>query len=206
MVVVDIRGKVHKRGRVILYPKIFAADDFCSEDATASVLQGNHKPEGRQAMDVIGRRRFVTICALFLLFSQSSSAHAEDFGTADQAKAMVDRVAAFFKANGKDKTLAELSNPKGQFIDRDLYVIAYSLEGVRLAHPYNPKLIGMSVLDAVDFDGKAYGKDILAVAKTKGSGWVDYKFTDPATKKLADKSLYVVKVDDLIFGCGIYKR
>jgi signal transduction histidine kinase len=157
-------------------------------------------------MVAIGRRLFVAACAVFLLCVHLSSAGAEDFGTADQAKAMVDRVAVFFKANGKDKTLAELSNPKGQFIDRDLYVIAYSLDGIRLAHPYNPKLIGLSVLDAVDFDGKAYGKDIIEIPKTKGSGWVDYKFTDPATKKLADKSLYVAKVGDLIFGCGIYKR
>jgi signal transduction histidine kinase len=145
-------------------------------------------------------------CSMFLFFPILTVSAADDFGTADQAKAMVSRVVEFFKTNGKDKTLAELSNPKGQFIDRDLYVIAYSLDGVRLAHPYNPKLIGKSVLDAVDFDGKAYGKDIIDVAKAKGSGWVDYKFTDPTTKKLADKSLYVAKEGDLIFGCGIYKR
>jgi signal transduction histidine kinase len=157
-------------------------------------------------MIAIGRRHLLTTCAGFLLFANLPAAIAEDFGTADQAKAMVDRVAAFYKANGKEKTLVELNNPKNQFIDRDLYVVAYSLDGIRLAHPYNPKLVGMSVLDAVDFDGKAYGKEIIEVPKAKGSGWVDYKFTDPATKKLANKSLYVVKVGDIIFGCGIYKR
>lgn len=157
-------------------------------------------------MEALARRQFLTTCAALFFLANSPTADAQEFGTADQAKAMVDRVAVFYKANGKEKTLAELSNPKGQFIDRDLYVIAYSLDGIRLAHPYNPKLIGLSVLDAVDFDGKAYGKDIIDIPKTKGSGWVDYKFTDPATKKLADKSLYVVKVGDLIFGCGIYKR
>jgi len=68
------------------------------------------------------------------------------------------------------------------------------------------KLIGKSVTDAIDFDGKPYGQEILDVAKTKGSGWVDYKFTDPMTKKLADKSLYVLKVDDVILGCGVYKH
>ncbi|MDR3437174.1 cache domain-containing protein [Telmatospirillum sp.] len=157
-------------------------------------------------MSHVCRRHVIATCAMFFLFSCIHSANAEDFGTAEQAKAMVDRVTVFFKANGKEKTLAELSNPKGQFIDRDLYVIAYSLEGIRLAHPYNPKLIGLSVLDAVDFDGKAYGKDIITLANGAGSGWVDYKFTDPTTKKLADKSLYILKAGDLIFGCGIYKR
>ena len=134
-------------------------------------------------MGAMNRRLFIMACSMFLFFPILTVSAADDFGTADQAKAMVSRVVEFFKTNGKDKTLAELSNPKGQFIDRDLYVIAYSLDGVRLAHPYNPKLIGKSVLDAVDFDGKAYGKDIIDVAKAKGSGWVDYKFTDPTTKK-----------------------
>ncbi len=131
---------------------------------------------------------------------------AETYGTAEEAQHMVDRAAAFMKANGKDKLMAELNNAHGQFIDRDLYVLAYGLDGLRLAHPYNQKIVGLSVLDAVDFDGKAYGSEIVATAKTKGSGWVDYKYTDPTTKKLSDKSLYVLKVDDVILGCGIYKH
>ena len=157
-------------------------------------------------MITISRRVMLSISAAILLFGVAPGSHAEDFGTADQAKAMVERAAAFLKANGKEKLLAELNSPKNQFIDRDLYVLAYGLDGTRLAHPYNPKLVGTSVLDAVDFDGKAYGKEIVETAQAKGSGWVDYKFTEPMTKKLANKSLYVLKVEDLILGCGIYKH
>ncbi len=157
-------------------------------------------------MIAISRRVMLAISAATLLLGAAPAARAEDTGTADQAKAMVEKAAAFLKANGREKLLAELNNPKNQFIDRDLYIVAYGVDGTRLAHPYNPKLVGTSVLDAVDFDGKAYGKEIVETAQVKGSGWVDYKFTEPTTKKLANKSLYVVKVEDLILGCGIYKR
>jgi signal transduction histidine kinase len=132
---------------------------------------------------------------------------AMQYGTADEATALVAKAAEFYKANGKDKLLAEIDNAQGQFISHDLYVVAYALDGTRLAHPYNKEFIGKSVADAVDPDGKHYGQEELAVIKSKGSGWVDYKFADPVTKKTIEKSFYVLKVDGQIFlGCGIYKR
>lgn len=137
----------------------------------------------------------------------SSGAMAMQYGTADEATALVAKAAEFYKANGKDKLLAEIDNAQGQFISHDLYVVAYALDGTRLAHPYNKDFIGKSVADAVDPDGKHYGQEELAVIKSKGSGWVDYKFADPVTKKQVDKSFYVLKVDGQIFlGCGVYKR
>jgi len=160
----------------------------------------------KPAMPINKRSLLSVLAVILLLVGAAPAAKADDFGTRDEARAMVERAATFLKANGKDKALAEFGNPKGQFIDRDLYILSYSLDGLRLSHPYNVKLIGKSVTDAIDFDGKPYGQEILEVAKTKGSGWVDYKFTDPMTKKLADKSLYVLKVDDIILGCGIYKH
>ena len=143
---------------------------------------------------------------VLLLLGSGATAWAGEFGSRDEAKAMVERAAAFYKANGKEKSLAEFGNPKGQFIDRDLYLIIYGGDGVRLAHPYNPKLVGKSALDIVDFDGKPYGKEMIDLANSKGSGWVDYKFTDPTTKKLSDKSTYLLKVDDIIIACGVYKH
>ena len=141
---------------------------------------------------------FGKVIMFVVLLGFGHALQAGEFGSRDEAKAMVERAAAFYKANGKDKALAEFTNPKGQFIDRDLYIITYSLAGIRLSHPYNAKLVGKSVLDAVDFDGKAYGKEMVDLANTKGSGWVDYKFNDPNTKALSDKSTFVFKVDDII--------
>ena len=157
-------------------------------------------------MNSVIRMVFGGLAALLLVMS-ASLGRADEFGSREQAQAMVERAAAFLKDNGRDKALAEFSNPKGQFIDRDLYVLAYAAaDGIRLSHPYNPKLIGKSVAEAKDIDGKAYGQEILDVGNGKGSGWVDYKYTDPATKKLGDKTLYVLKVGDILLGCGAYKH
>jgi len=145
--------------------------------------------------------------ALALLLAAIMPARADDYGTPDEARAMVERALVYLKSRGRAAALAEFSNPKGQFVDRDLYVIAYDAgSGVRLSHPYNNQLVGKSVAEAHDIDGKPYGKAILEVARHQGVGWVDYTFTDPLTKKLSGKRLYVKRVDDVILGCGFYSR
>jgi cytochrome c len=57
-----------------------------------------------------------------------------------------------------------------------------------------------------DMDGKAYVKERIEIAQTKGKGWQDYKFTNPVSKKIEGKSAYIEKLDDLIIGCGVYKK
>jgi signal transduction histidine kinase len=144
------------------------------------------------------------VCAALLF---AAGAAAMEYGTADEAKALVGKAADFYKANGREKLLAEIGDPHGQFISHDLYVVVYALDGTRLAHPYNKDIVGKSVADAVDTDGKKYGEEEMAVIKGKGAGWVDYKFPDPVTKKPVQKSFYVQKIDNQIFlGCGVYKR
>jgi len=121
------------------------------------------------------------------------------------AKALVEKAAAFVKANGKDATLKEINLAKGQFDKGELYVFAYDMSGKIIAHPKNPKLIGKDLLNVPDPDGKLFRKEIVDVAKTKGTGWVDYRYTNPETKKIEAKTTYVVKVGDMILCCGTYK-
>jgi len=124
---------------------------------------------------------------------------------ADQAKAMVEEAVAFFNANGKQKTLTEINTPKGKWVKGELYVFAYDLNGVVVAHPINPKLIGKNLIDVPDAAGKTFRKDIAEVAKTKGTGWVDYKYKNPSTNKIEDKSTFLMKAGDVIICCGTYK-
>src|SRR5512143_214120 len=78
---------------------------------------------------------------------------------ADQAKTMVDEAVAFLNASGKQKALAEISNPTGKWVKGELYVFAYDLSGVVVAHPINPKLIGKNLLEVPDAAGKTFRKD-----------------------------------------------
>jgi cytochrome c len=147
----------------------------------------------------------VIATALFALFLNTAALAAET-GTADEATAMVKKAVAFLKANGKEKALAEFNNQNGQFKNRDLYIFVQDMKGKMLAHGGNDKLIGKDLIDLKDADGKFFVKNLIEVASTKGSGWVDYKWTNPSTKAIEAKSSYVEKVDDVFVGCGIYKK
>jgi cytochrome c len=131
---------------------------------------------------------------------------AGDHGTAAEAEAMVKKAVTYFKAHGQDKTFAEISNRKGQFVDRDLYVTVYDLNGKCVAHGAVPAMVGKDLIGLKDPDGVPFVKERMELAKTKGIFWQDYKFTNPTTKKVEPKSMYCEKVGDLVFACGIYKK
>ena len=123
----------------------------------------------------------------------------------DEAKAFLEKAVSYYKAHGKEKSLKEFSNPNGEFVKGELYIFIWDLNGIVLAHGTNQKLIGKDVSGLKDADGKLFVKEGMDLAKTKGSGWVDYKWTNPVNKKVEAKATYVKKVDDIIFCCGIYK-
>ena len=146
------------------------------------------------------------LVALFInLFTASLVLASGPADEAKMAKAMVEEAVSFFNNQGKEKALAEFSNPKGKFVKGELYVFAYDLNATIIAHPINPKLIGKSLLEVPDADGKLFRKEIAELAKTKASGWVDYKYRNPVTNKIEDKTTLIQKVSDVIICCGIYK-
>lgn len=53
------------------------------------------------------------------------TAGAADKGTAEQAVAMVKKGGDYLRKHGKDRAFAEFNNPKGQFVDRDLYLFTF---------------------------------------------------------------------------------
>ncbi|HMS78199.1 MAG TPA: cache domain-containing protein [Burkholderiaceae bacterium] len=128
-----------------------------------------------------------------------------EHATPEQATAMVKKGVAFIKANGKDKGWAEISNKKGAFIDRDLYLVVYGLDGTVHAHGANEKMIGRNLIDLKDVDGKLFVRERVELAKAKPSFWQDYKFTNPVTKKVEPKSMYCERMDDAVVCGGVYK-
>jgi signal transduction histidine kinase len=125
--------------------------------------------------------------------------------TADEATAMVKKGVAFIKAEGTEKAYAEISNKQGRFVDRDLYLVVYQLDGTVLAHGANDKMVGKNLIDLKDIDGKAFVKERVELAQTKSSFWQDYKFTDPVTKKVEPKTTYCERLDGSVVCGGIYK-
>jgi cytochrome c len=149
-------------------------------------------------------RRFLVLVLIVLL--SAGTAFAETRGTTKEAKALVDKAIAFYKANGKAKAYAEFNDPKGKFVKKDLYVMVMDLDGNMLAHGANAKLIGNNLMALKDSHGKPVVREFIRIASTTGSGWLDYKWTNPISKKIEDKSSYVQKLDGNTFiVCGAYK-
>jgi cytochrome c len=134
-----------------------------------------------------------------------SASFAADKGSTAEAEALVKKAVAFIKANGKDKAFAEFGNPKGQFTDRDLYIFVYDMTGKCVAHGQNAKMVGKDLSDLTDADNKPFVKERIEIAKSKGKGWQNYKFSNPKTKKVEDKVAYIEKYEYVIVGSGAYK-
>ncbi|MDD5009925.1 MAG: cache domain-containing protein [Syntrophorhabdaceae bacterium] len=143
----------------------------------------------------------MVIGIFFMVFTTSLYAA----GTAAEAEAMVKKAATFLKAQGKDKAFKEFTEGT-QFKKEDLYIFVIDVNGMTLAHGGNPRLVGKDMSGLKDADGKLFIKEMADAAKAKGSGWADYKWTNPTTKKIDNKSTYFQKMDNMVIGCGIYKK
>jgi len=130
---------------------------------------------------------------------------AADRATKDEAVAMVKKAVAFIKSTGADKAYVEITDRKGQFVDRDLYIVVYRLDGHVLAHGGNAKLVGQDLADSQDVDGVYYVRDRMNLAKASPTFWQDYKFADPTTKKIEPKTTYCEVLSDTAVCGGIYK-
>ena len=147
---------------------------------------------------------FLIIAALSIIPLHAAES---EFGTKAEAVAMVKRVQDMFKKDGADATFKAVSDPSTkEFHDRDLYPFIYTLSGVCVAHGARPALIGKNLIDIKDQDGVYLVREFIKVAKGPGSGWVDYKWPNPQTNKIEDKSSYAERMGDYFVGVGVYRQ
>src|SRR5437660_5093474 len=165
---------------------------------------GRHgAPSGGLSMKLSASRQFASAIAAAVMLA-GAAAGADGAGK-DDAIAMVKKATAFIKEQGPDNAYPEISNKAGRFIDRDLYVVVYQLDGKVLAHGSNEKFVGKDMLDAQDVDGKLYVKERVELAAKQPSFWQDYKFVNPVSKKVEPKQMYCEKLDNTAVCAGIYK-
>ena len=125
--------------------------------------------------------------------------------TKDEAVAMVKKAVAAIKSEGPDKGYAEISNPSGPFVDRDLYIVVYGFDGMMLAHGADKKRIGTNQINDKDADGKEFVKERIELAKTHSSFWQSYKFMNPVTKKIEPKQMYCERLEQTVVCGGVYQ-
>ncbi len=146
--------------------------------------------------------------ALLVGLGFTLSAFAVERGTPAEAKAMVEHAVAHVKEVGNEKAFADFTSAGGEWHKKDLYVFVVQFDGLTLAHGANKGFLGKNLIEVKDMGGKFFIKEMIDVAKAKGSGSVDYYFTDPETKKVAQKTSYVARVPgyDGMIGVGVYKQ
>jgi cytochrome c len=142
---------------------------------------------------------------LLIVVLAAGFAFAQAKGTTKEAQALLAKAVEFYKANGQAKAFTAFDDTKGKFVDRDLYIYVSDLNAKILAHGANPALIGKNLIELKDSDGKQFMKELVDKAKSSSSGSIDYKWTNPTTKKVEAKTVFFQKIGDVVLVCGAYK-
>jgi signal transduction histidine kinase len=146
-------------------------------------------------------RRATLACVAVLTLSSSGTAVAGEYGTAGEARAMLDRVVAAMQADAA-KALASFTSGEGGFRDRDLYPYCVGTDGRFSAHP---TLVGTDAIGLIDKAGNPIGQRIMTVAKPGDVSEVEYVWHRPGETTPTTKVAYATKIGDQICAVGYYK-
>jgi polar amino acid transport system substrate-binding protein len=110
------------------------------------------------------------------------------------------------------QTLARINKAEHPYKNKAnpaLYVFVLNTDLTLVAHPIKIKIVGKNMKGKPDIKGKLFRDEFLAVAKKDGSGWVDYYYENPKSKKMEHKNTFVKLVkgsngEEYIIGCGKY--
>jgi len=127
----------------------------------------------------------------------------------DEVKAFVQKAVDYMKKEGKEKAFAVFSDPKGPFVEGDLYIVVQdAVDGkfTMLAHGANKGLVGRPQVNTQDAEGKEFNRDVIAALTKDGDAvWTSYVWTNFQTKKIAKKQGYFLRVGDVVVSSGLYE-
>jgi hypothetical protein len=133
-------------------------------------------------------KRFTATATAILVLMGFGLAGAQQFGTADEARAMLDRAITALKSN-EATALKEINNANNkEFHDRDLYVSCFNTSDGKFTAFPSPGMIGMDVR-TFTFDNDPIGQRAYDALQGILDGTIttmDYKFSKegkPATKQ-----------------------
>ena len=167
----------------------------------AVVGAGNWRAGAKPSATGLVARAAGAAAAVFTL----AAAAAEAAATPEEAKAFSERAAAHILAVGEQQAFADFTRPDGGFRQGELYVFCYDRNGINKAHGGNPAFVGRNLLHIKDPDGREPNFLIVRTGFEQGRGWVDFKWPNPVTKRIEDKSAYVIRTGDVVCGVGYYK-
>jgi Single Cache domain 2 len=142
--------------------------------------------------------------AVILALSTTAAVWAADFGTAEEAKAMLERAVAAVKED-KAKALDMFNKGEGGFKDRDLYVYcANASDGIITATPYWNR--GKHLRDIRGKHGAPFGETIMQNATEGTIKETSYWWPRPGSDQPFEKRVFYTKVSDQICAVGYYEE
>ena len=173
--------------------------------AIVQSTKGDVGPQGNSALRRIAMFRNIAFAAIYvavLVFLTAALARSADYGTAEEARATLDKAVAAVKAD-KAKALDMFNKGEGGFKDRDLYVFcANASDGVITAHPTHK---GEQLADIKGKKGFPLGQEMMKNATEGKVSEVTYWWPRPGSDKPLEKTSFYTKVGDQICGVGYYK-
>ena len=146
--------------------------------------------------------KFSVIISFLIIFSKNL--FAEEFGTKEEATALLDRAIALVNID-KNRALDLFASGDGGLHQKDLYPFCLNTHGLLLGHP---TLEGLNILNFKDTNGKEVGKEMISVAKYGEVNEIDFMIARLTTddEKLYKKTQLVTRVADLICAVGFYSE
>ena len=140
------------------------------------------------------------VCSSFL----SVTSFADEFGTKEEAAALLDRAVALLRVD-KNRALDLFTTGDGGLIQNDLYVFCFVSDGTITAHP---SFVGFDIYgsDQKDLQGTQLGESLFKAARVGGVGEVTYKqprYTTGSDKEFT-KTALMTRVAGQVCGVGYY--
>jgi signal transduction histidine kinase len=148
-------------------------------------------------------RKLLSTSAIALSIA-AGAATAAEFGTAEEAQAMLEQAIVALEAD-QAAALAAFNAGEAPFRDRDLYVFCGGADGLFTAHGANASLIGQSMAELNDKAGKPLGAAIYDAGVEGEVNTVEYMWPRPNEEEPVTKVSYVTKVGDQTCGVGYYQ-
>jgi hypothetical protein len=151
----------------------------------------------------MSRSLFAAALAALALLCSAALVSAQQFGTAEEARAMLDRAIAALKSN-EATALSGFNDPNNkQFHDRDLYVFCYSMSDGKITAYSSPALLGIDVRTLTLKDDPIGQRTYDAVQNSPEGRVVttDYNFPKPGTTEPVPKQTFQTHVGKQ--GCGV---
>ena len=145
--------------------------------------------------------RSAVFAVAVLILSTASTLAETQFGTADEAKALLEKAVAAVK-DDKAKALEMFQTGEGGFKVKDLYVwCANATDGILTVHPTNK---GKELRDIEGKRGAPFGEVIMQNAAEGTITETTYWWPRPGSDTPLEKTTFFTKAGDQVCGVGYY--